>query len=597
MQKALPIKYNINTLKCQFCAALRSGEMENLMKRKFVQIAALCLALVLLTPCGTASAAQPAEQSSGLENRIIRVGLYYASDVMDGANLLNSVGSGYRLGYFDGENQFVQLGSTEEKAISVVETQNVGYGAYDGYNGYHMELAGSAKVTVGCYHLELPGTYAGFAGAQAAASAYEGGFPACIGGVFYARVGNYTTRAQAVAAQEALAAQGVETALRGTSEYGVSVVITGTSTIIFQYDDLGKGTGVGVMPNQTDEGGDYVTIFHDNSWRGGFRYERVNGGDLTVVNMIKLDDYVKGVVPHEMSNSWPIEALKAQAVAARSYALSLGSKHSSYHFDICPETHCQAYSGLKRAGANSDAAVDQTMGQVAVYNGRIAQTSYYSSNGGASESSSTVWGGNQANYPYLVGKADPYEASAPIPSYSYTRSYTAAELANILNARGNAVGDEVVYAKVSSYTASGNPAGVTFTGSNGKSYTLTARQMVSVFGLRSYRYEVFDGSIGDETVVVNGTAVSPSGLYAIDGSGNITAVGGDAYVITGSGTAQLQPQGGGGGGTSSVITFSGKGWGHNVGMSQWGAYAMAQQGHTYLEILQFYYTGITVGYM
>ena len=144
---------------------------------------------------------------------------------------------------------------------------------------------------------------------------------------------------------------------------------------------------------------------------------------------------------------------------------------------------------------------------------------------------------------------------------------------------------------------SGNPAGVTFTGGNGKSYTLTARTMVSVFGLRSYRYEVSDGSVGDETVVVNGTAVSPSGLYAIDGSGNITAIEGDAYVVTGSGVSQLRPQGGGSGGAVGVITFSGKGWGHNVGMSQWGAYAMAQQGHTYLEILQFYYTGITVGYM
>lgn len=563
------------------------------MKRKFVQIAVLCLALVLLLPWSAVSAGAA---QSNLGDTVIRVGLYYGSGALDGANLLNSVGSGYRLGYFDSANQFVQLGSTAEKAISVVETQNVGYGTYDGYTGYHMELASSAKVAVGCYHLELPGTYKTFAEAKAAASAYPGGFPACIGGVFYARVGNYLSRAGAESAQQALGLGGGASAIRGTSEYGVSVVITGTNTIIFQYDDLGKGTGVGVMPNETDGGGDYITIFKNSTpWRGGFRYERVNGGHLTVVNMVRLDDYLKGVVPHEMSTSWHIEALKAQAVCARTYALRNRNGHSSYHFDVCSTDHCQVYSGLSRAGTNSDAAVDQTAGVVCTYNGQYAECVYYSSNGGASEASSTVWGGNQANYPYLVGVVDPYEATiaASIPSYSWTQSFTPVQLAAKLNAKGYAVGDTVASARVTSYTASGNPAGVTFTGGNGKSYTLTARQMVSVFGLRSYRYEVSGGSGGGgSTVNVNGSVVDASGLYAIDGNGNVTAISGELYAVTGSGTVPVEQ---GSGAASGTFTISGKGWGHNVGMSQWGAYAMAKQGYTYVDILKFYYTGITVG--
>lgn len=557
------------------------------MKRKFVQIAALCLALTLILPAGASTAAAP----SNLGDTIIRVGLYYASDALDGANLLNSVGSGYRLGYFDGSNQFVELGQTQEKAISVVETQNVGYGSYNGYKSYHMALAGSAQVSVGCYHLELPGTYATFAEAQAAASVYPGGFPAYIGGTFYARVGNYLNKGGAEAAQQAL---GLGSAvIKGTSAYGVSVVITGTNTILFQYDDLGKGTGVGVMPNAVDDGGDYATIFKGIAWRGGFRYERIGGGKLTVVNIIKLDDYVKGVVPHEMSNSWPLEALKAQAVAARSYALSLGSKHSSHHFDICPETHCQAYSGLKRAGSNSDAAVDQTAGQVARYNGKIAQTAYYACNGGASEGSATVWGGSQALYPYLSGVVDPYEPTVAsiIPSYTYTKTYTPAELASKLGASGYAMGGSVTSISTA-YSPSGNPASVSFTGSNGKTYTLNASTMVRVFGLRSYHYEIFNG-VSQGSIYVNGGAVSSgSGLYAIDGSGNVSAVGSDAYVITSGGTSQLKPTSGG---SAGMITISGAGWGHNVGMSQWGAYAMAKLDFTYDQILKFYYTGITVG--
>ena len=104
---------------------------------------------------------------------------------------------------------------------------------------------------------------------------------------------------------------------------------------------------------------------------------------------------------------------------------------------------------------------------------------------------------------------------------------------------------------------------------------------------------------------MSGTA----GLYAVDGNGNLTALGGDVYVVTDSGTSPLGQGGGSDQGQGSSqwassaavvngsITFAGRGWGHNLGMSQFGAKAMAEQGRTYQQILQFYYTGITVGYM
>ena len=579
------------------------------MKRKFVQIAALCLSAVLLSLCagGNRAAAAPA----GGSGRIIRVGLHFGTGSMEGLNFANTTGAGYRFGYYDAASRFVPLGATEQKAISVVKTMNVYYGTFGGYTSYHSALTDSA-VAVGEYHLQLPGVYATYDEAQAAVSAYQGGFPAYIGGTFCARIGNYTTRDGAVAAQAALSGQGVETVLKGTSEYGISVVATGTNTILFQFDDLGQGTGLGMEPNAAGPG-EYVTLSRNCTYVGGFRFERVNGGSLTVVNILEFEDYIKGVVPHEMSNSWPIEALKAQAVAARSYALSLGSKHSSYHFDICAETHCQAYSGRTRAGANSDAAVEQTVGQVAVWNGKIAQTSYYSSNGGASESSSTVWPGNQANYPYLVGKTDPYEAASGVKN-DYTKTIDSAALASKLKAKGCDVGGGVASIAISSLTDSGNPKMVTFTGTNGKSFSLSTREVVGMLGLRSYRYG-FEGAAAPapsgSSVSVNGKPVDGlSGLYAVDGSGNVAPVGEDAYVITGGGEIQQIGQGDSGGtaggglgslssttGKNGVFTFIGKGWGHNVGMSQWGAYAMAKQGYTYLNILQFYYTGITVGYM
>ncbi len=576
------------------------------MKRKFVQIAALGLVTaLLLTVCGGTASAAPA----GSDKEIIRVGLHYGTGAIEGLNLLNEVGSGYRFGYYDGSNRFVELGSTGKTAISVVETMNVYYGTYDKYQSYHTTITSS--VAVGEYHLQLPGSYASFAQAQAAASQYPGGFAAYIGGIYYARVGNYTTRDGAVAAQAAL---GAGAQLCGTSGYGVSVVETGTSTILFQYDDLGQGTGLGVEPIQT--GGEKCTTRSKGYlYNGGFRFERIDGGKLTVVNIVGFEDYVKGVVSAEMSTSWPIEALKAQALAARSYALTLGTKHGKHHFDICDDVHCQRYTGQTSAGANSNAAVDQTVGQVVLYNGKVAETYYYSSNGGASQSVSVVWGTNQSLYPYLTEVADPYEPTLNLKN-TWERTFTSAQIISKLLA-GNNVSAPIVSAEITSYTSAGNPWMITFTDSAGKSFPVRSGRVYNNLGLPSCRFGFAGSGSGQPaptppsgSVSINGTTQvsGVSGLYAIDGNSGLTALGGDVYVVTDSGTAQLgqgggQSQGQGSGSwagwasaANGSITFAGRGWGHNIGMSQFGAKAMAEQGHTYQQILQFYYTGITVGY-
>lgn len=590
------------------------------MKRKFVQIAALCLsAALLLSFGGEKAAAAPLPSPAG--GRVIRVGLHYGTGAMEGLNLENETGSGFRFGYYDGNSQFVAMGSTAQKTISIVPTVNVYYGTLNSYASYHTALTSSA-IAVGVYHLQLPGTYASFEEAQAAASQYPGGFPAYINGAFCARVGCYTTSGQASAAQAAL---GVESTLSWTSKFGVNAVATGTNTILFQYDDNGSGTGLGVEP--VSAGGEQCATWSKGYlYNGGFRFERINGGMLTVVNILGLEDYVKGVIPYEMSDSWPLEALKAQAVAARSYAVSLGTVHGSHHFDACATTHCQVYQGRNKAGANSDAAVDQTAGQYAISNGKVAQTFFYASNGGASESVSNVWGSSQASYPYLVGKADPYEPTLNLKDY-WNRTFTSAQIISRVLSQYR-VNGSIVSAAVSSYTDAGNPRTITFTDSTGASYTVSSSKVYSALGLPSFRFG-FSGSGGSSQpspapavpsggITINGgsTVSSTSGLYAIDGSGSLTSLGSDVYVVTDGGAVSQLGQGSGqdqdqspdpdpgstpwSGSATAVdgsLTFSGRGWGHNVGMSQRGAYAMAEQGYTYQQILQFYYTGITVGYM
>ena len=138
---------------------------------------------------------------------------------------------------------------------------------------------------------------------------------------------------------------------------------------------------------------------------------------------------------------------------------------------------------------------------------------------------------------------------------------------------------------------------MTFTDANGKNWTVYKENCRTYFGFQSMRFDLADGS-SSGGIYVNGSSTgSVDGMYAIDSNGNKSVISGTPYVITGSGTQQLTGTGNGtssSSGSSGTFTFQGTGNGHNVGMSQWGAYAMAQQGFDYVDILTFYYTGVTV---
>lgn len=567
------------------------------MRRKFVQIAALCLVLICAITAVSAAGYIPGgtfipENGWGtvapaMGDRSIAVGLRYGNSAVDSGNLENSTGRGFSFGYYDDSYQFVPLGQTDQTKISIVKTENVYYGAAVDYVNYRDDIY--SDIAVGCYHLQLYGTYYSYQEAQWAASQYPGGFVACINGTYYVRIGNYTQRAQA---ENAMYSLGVSTEIVGTSSYGLTVVITGTNTVLFQYDDNGNGKGLGVMPISYD-GTKCQTWCTGYRWFGGFRYERVGGGDIVLVNVVDMEDYVNCVISREMSDAWPLEALKAQAVAARSYAVSL-HRHSAYHFDICRTTHCQAYHGTAKIGENTARAAAETARQYIWYNGKVAQGFYSASNGGASEDSSVVWGSNQATYPYLLGVIDPYEATVAIPDYSYTKAFSPYQLSTLLQGKGYNCSN-ITNAYVSEYTDTGNPKTVTFVDSSGRAYTLNSRVVHDMLDLRSYRYDFGDGRKAQFSVNGTDTVTGLSGLYATDGNGILYAVPEGAYVITASGVSQTSTGNGSIFDSYGNILVTGTGNGHNVGMSQWGAYAMAQQGFSYDQILTFYYTGITVG--
>jgi stage II sporulation protein D len=140
----------------------------------------------------------------------------------------------------------------------------------------------------------------------------------------------------------------------------------------------------------------------DGAYRGTIKV--VHGSGLTMINHVPLESYLRGVVPHEVSPSWPLESLKAQACAARAFAL--GSRQSGQSWDVYCDVRDQAYVGVGIEDSRTDAAVRGTAGICPTYNGKPIVATYFSCSGGHTESVGYVWGGS---YPYLKGVDDPYD--------------------------------------------------------------------------------------------------------------------------------------------------------------------------------------------
>jgi stage II sporulation protein D len=158
---------------------------------------------------------------------------------------------------------------------------------------------------------------------------------------------------------------------------------------------------------------------------------RVDGGGVTSINQLDMDSYLRGVVAGEMPSSWPLEALKVQAVAARTYALA--TRKTTGVFDQYPDTRSQVYRGLTGESVRSDAAVSATAGEIVTYGGVPAVTYYFSTSGGHTENVEFSFVGSLSK-PWLVGVPDPYDTQSPY--HRWTVRFSAAALDRALRAPG-----------------------------------------------------------------------------------------------------------------------------------------------------------------
>lgn len=346
-------------------------------------------------------------------------------------------------------------------------------------------------------------------------------------------------------------AQGTVTA--GSYRVGGSTVASGQSVSLAEGTVASAIDGNGrIRWNGTEYRGDLLCV----------------GGD--VVNRLGMEDYLYSVVMKELGGLAPsVEALKAQAVACRTFACRRLENPRSSRYDILATTSDQAYGGYSgesydtAVGQRVRTAVDATAGQVMYYDGVLVEAYYSANAGGATESAANVWGSDRS---YLRGVEAPWDAypfsgdagsytSLKFPtSYQWHYAISFADLGKKVTSVGTVT--DVTVNREGCF--SGYAKEVVVTGTKGsKSYSGT--QFRSLLGLRSASFDVVIG----QSIAAN-TAFSSRYVSAADFAA--------AFQVSG-----------------KLLTINGRGYGHGVGMSQWSACVMAERGYDYLAILRYFY--------
>jgi len=499
---------------------------------------------------------------------------------------------------------FVRVGLTGVNGSGVIKISNgtvsFGYGDNDGA-GFIGSAEISGELSAGpadFYYVRIDQYFSDYNSARASAEFFiDLGYEAAVGlidnGVFAVYLGGYGVEADAAA--------------EANWRQAPLVAPDGRRTALFD-----GGRAVLIFDNPSKHGrvagvdGELISI-GERRYRGVIELCRNGGAGVTAVNVLGTEDYLCGVVASEMLLG-NIEAIKAQAVACRSYYCTQRGVHGPAAYDVCDAPHCQHYLGVEKETADSIRAVMETAGVMAYYNGEVINATYFSSSGGVTANSEDVWANR---VPYLRAVTDNYETTGKV----WERSFTLGELTELLNKNDARIGNATGVSAESD--VSGRVARLTITGTNG-SHTLEKEEIRYFFlysdgGYLESRNFTMAGGVSGVTVYTEifiadgGTIRGFSGgeLYALGagGTGSAAAIApGSAVDLFIAGTDQTRnvslnarrPAASVSTSSGDSVVFYGRGYGHGVGLSQHGAHDMAAAGVNFHEILKHYYTGIEI---
>lgn len=282
-----------------------------------------------------------------------------------------------------------------------------------------------------------------------------------------------------------------------------------------------------------------VVVSVDNKerrYRGFIDVLLGSNGKLLVINQLEIEDYIKGVLYHEVSNRWPMEALKVQAVAARSYAMTQIQASVKRDFDVTNDIYSQVYGGRDSERYRTNMAVDATQGEILTVGSKVLPAYFHATCGGHTEDSTELW--PKQTWAALRGVACIYCRESP--HYFWKRNIRLKDIQDKLNAKDYAIGliEDIAVTKRNN---SDRIVALIITDRTGKQLTISGKDFREI--------------VGPNLIRSNNYFIVMQGYYC---------------------------------------DFIGKGWGHGVGMCQWGAQGMSTRGFTYDQILQYYYPGVSI---
>jgi len=273
-------------------------------------------------------------------------------------------------------------------------------------------------------------------------------------------------------------------------------------------------------------------IINGQRFRGDLAFIRKEKGEFSVVNYIDVEDYIKGILYHEASHYWPMEVLKAQAVACRTYALYQQQCSVALDYDVTKDIYSQVYGGRYAERQRTNRAVQQTKGLVLKYQDKIFPTYFHATCAGHTEDASMLWDIN-----LLPLKGVICEFCRQSPHYKWHCVLSLAEIRNKLTDAGHKI----------------SPIKDILVSNRNNSGRILSLKIITETGEKKISAKDFRNIIGPNIIR----------------STNFTV-----KVVNGDGI------------------FEGVGWGHGVGLCQWGAYFMAKEGYSAEEILRHYYPGV-----
>jgi len=343
-----------------------------------------------------------------------------------------------------------------------------------------------------------------------------------------------------------------------------NVVATATDSLVTEALD---GAPIDVRRVEFGVGYDFHN-FEDRSYRGALQIAADRSGRLAVINLVGMEDLLKGLVPSEIFAKAHPEALKAQAVTARGEVLAkIGLKHTADPYFLCTEQHCAVYKGVSGEAASTNLAVEATRGEMSFdAEGRLVDSVYSAVCGGHTEHNDVVWGG-VAN-PSLRGRPDVLPGKQPPADPKDLKAFLTTEGAYAC--RLSTFAQQLKFRWEKRFTAKEvDDKLATYSLGRVFAMTVSERGVSGRARLLSISGELGATQLRGELVIRRAFGMLNSAMFDLK--------------------VERDPKG-----RPVTWVFTGGGWGHGVGMCQTGAIGRAEAGQTYRQILEHYFNGAQV---